>query len=270
MSAYNTLKAFYDGIKPILDIGILTFIFYYAYQMLVKTKAMQILTAGIVIAVSFGLAAFLNLPVLLWILRFFAPGLAICFAIVFQPEIRNVFLKLGQKNFINRIGNTSKTKLDDITKVITAAELLSQMKKGMLIVFPRTTKIDDIIDSGTRINADLSPALLLTIFKFETELHDAACIVRGGKLIAAGCFLPLSQNYDIKKTFGTRHRAALGLSEQTDAVVLVVSEETGAISLAYDGKLEYDLKSAQITKILTKLLNITSENKTVEVKDAEN
>ncbi len=260
MNALDSLEKLYEFIRPVLDIGILSYILYMAYQIIVKTKAVQIITASMFIGFAYGFAALFNLPVLLWLLRLFAPGLAVCFAIVFQPELRKIFLKLGQNNFLTKIGDRAGS-TSSIDSVISAAEILSQMKKGMLVVFPRRTKIKEIIETGTMLNADLSPALLLTIFKFETELHDAACIVQGGKLIAAGCFLPLSDNYDIRKTFGTRHRAALGMSEQTDAVVLIVSEETGAISLAYDSKLEYDLKPSQVDIMLKKLLNIQQENK---------
>jgi len=134
----------------------------------------------------------------------------------------------------------------------------------MLAVFVRHTKMDDIMDTGTRINADLSSSLLVTIFGHDTPLHDGACFIQAGKVVSAGCFLPLSEQYDIKKTFGTRHRAALGLSEQTDAVVMVVSEESGAISLAYDSKLHYDLKTDQLTKILENLLELTPDQYTIE------
>jgi diadenylate cyclase len=120
------------------------------------------------------------------------------------------------------------------------------------------------MQTGTKLNADLSSSLLMTIFGKDTSLHDGACFIQSGKLLAAGCFLPTSENYTIKKTFGTRHRAALGLSEVSDAVVLVVSEETGALSLAYDSKLNYDLSTSEIRKILENLLDITPEEKILE------
>jgi diadenylate cyclase len=126
----------------------------------------------------------------------------------------------------------------------------------MLAVFIRRNGLKDIAETGTRLNADLSSSLLVTIFGHDTPLHDGAAIIQGGRVIAAGCFLPLSEQQDIRKTFGTRHRAALGLSEETDAVVMIVSEETGAISLAYDSKLYYDLSSAEITRQLEDLLEL--------------
>ena len=142
--------------------------------------------------------------------------------------------------------------------------MLSNQKRGMLVAFARKNELKDIMDTGVRLNADLSSSLLVTIFGHDTPLHDGACIIQGGKVLAAGCFLPLSEQYDIKKTFGTRHRAALGLSEETDSIVLVVSEETGAISLAFDSKLHYDLKMDQLTKILETQLELTPDSYTEE------
>lgn len=261
MNAFDNLLKGYEFIRPLIDIGIMAFILYKAYEIIVKTNALQIIKAAIVVAMAYAVALFFNLSMLLWVLQKLGVGLVICFAIVFQPELRKVFLKLGQTEWFT-FGNRSKHTYVDT--VILAAEMLSKMKRGMLVVFTRHTKLDDIIETGTRLNSDLSSALLVTIFGHDTPLHDAACIVQNGKILAAGCFLPLSEQYDIKKTFGTRHRAALGLSESTDAVVLVVSEETGAISLAYEGQLHYDLNHIQITKQLEKLLDMTAAQKTIE------
>jgi diadenylate cyclase len=147
---------------------------------------------------------------------------------------------------------------------LIAAEILSKQKRGMLVVFMRHTKLDNIMETGTRVNADLSSNLLVTIFGHDTPFHDGACVIQGGKLLAAGCFLPLSEQYDIKKTFGTRHRAALGQSETSDAVVLVVSEENGAISLAYNSQLHYDLSMEQVTQILETQLDITPDEQKIE------
>ncbi|MBO5100804.1 MAG: diadenylate cyclase CdaA [Treponema sp.] len=261
MSAFENLSKLYDVIRPVLDVGIMTFIIYKAYEIIIKTNAVQIIKAAVVVVMAYAVALVLDLSMLLWVLNKIAFGLIVCFAIVFQPELRKVFLKIGQSEWF-AFGNRSKHTYVDT--VIIAAEMLSKMKRGMLVVFMRHTKLDDIIETGTRINADLSSALLVTIFGHDTPLHDAACVVQSGKILSAGCFLPLSEQYDIKKTFGTRHRAALGLSEVSDAVVLVVSEESGAISLAYDSKLYYDLKTSQITKILEKLLEVTPDQKNIE------
>ena len=261
MNAFDNLIRLYDFVRPMLDVAVMAFLLYKAYQIIVKTNGMQIIRAGIILALSYAAARIFRLSMLLWLLQSLALGLVICFAIVFQPELRKMFLKLGQSEWLS-FGKRSRHSYVD--SVIIAAEMLSKQRRGMLAAFIRHTKMDDLMDTGTRINADLSSPLLVTIFGHDTPLHDGACFIQAGKVVAAGCFLPLSEQYDIKKTFGTRHRAALGLSEQTDAVVLVVSEESGAISLAYDGHLHYDLKTDQLTKVLENLLDLTPDQYTIE------
>lgn len=260
MTASQQLFKLYSYISPVIEVLIISYILYKAYWLIIKTNGIQIFRSAIIIGVLYGGAYVLRLETLFWLLKSIAPGLLVAYVIVFHPELRKMFLRLGQEWFT--FGNRSKH--THVDAVLIAADQLSKMKRGMLAVFVRHTKLDDLIETGTRLDANLTSALLFTIFSHDTPLHDAACVIQGGKIIAAGCFLPLSEQYDIKKTFGTRHRAALGLSEQTDAVVLVVSEETGAISLAYDSKLHYDLSISELTKTLEELLEITSESKNIE------
>ena len=261
MNQFETLIKIYDFIRPVLDIGIITFLLYKAYQLITKTNAIQLIRAAVVVVLSYAVAVILQLRTLLWIFSVIAPGLMMAFAIVFQPELRKVFLKLGQAEWFT-FG--SRAKHSYVDSVLIAAEMLSKQKRGMLAVFMRRTKLDNILSTGTRLNADLSSSLLVTIFGHNTPLHDGACFIQGGKILAAGCFLPVSEQYDIKNTFGTRHRAALGLCEVSDCVVLVVSEETGAYSLAYDSKLHYDLTMDQVTRILERQLDITPDQQIIE------
>ena len=261
MNQFETLIKIYDFIRPVLDIGIITFLLYKAYQLITKTNAIQLIRAAVVVVLSYAVAVILQLRTLLWIFSVIAPGLMMAFAIVFQPELRKVFLKLGQAEWFT-FG--SRAKHSYVDSVLIAAEMLSKQKRGMLAVFMRRTKLDNILSTGTRLNADLSSSLLVTIFGHNTPLHDGACFIQGGKILAAGCFLPVSEQYDIKKTFGTRHRAALGLCEVSDSVVLVVREETGAYSLAYDSKLHYDLTMDQVTRILERQLDITPDQQIIE------
>ncbi|MCI5607662.1 MAG: diadenylate cyclase CdaA [Treponema sp.] len=261
MVGIDKLLYIYNIIRPFLDIAVLTFLLYKVYDFISLTNSLQIITAVVIVALAYGIAVLLNLDTLLWILDILAPGLVVAFAVIFQPEIRKLFLKIGQTGWFS-FGSRSKHTYVDA--VLIAAEMLSSQKRGMLAVFTRHSKLDDIVKTGTKLNADLSSSLLLTIFGKDTTLHDGACVIQGGKLISAGCFLPISENYSIKKTFGTRHRAALGLTETSDAVVLVVSEETGALSLAYDSKLNYDLSTSEVRKILENLLDITPDAKTME------
>lgn len=254
-------SAFYSFLEPAIDIIMMTAILYAGYQFLVRTSAMQIVRAVFVILAVYIVSYVLNLGAMMWILGKLTPVLALALVVVFQPEIRKLVLRLGQMNLSFFSKRTRHTYAD---AVVIAAQELSRRKKGMLVVFERGTRLDDIEAKGTRLNADISSALLVTIFSFETPLHDAACLVRDGKIVAAGCFLPLTDRTDIKKTFGTRHRAALGMSEQSDAVVLIVSEETGAMSLAYESKFEYDLTAEQLISTLNKLLDVTEKNRTIE------
>lgn len=261
MLAAERLWTVYNAVRPFLDIAILAFVLYKAYQIIISTNSIQILRGIVIIGVAYMTARILHLETLLWILSSLAPGFFVVFAVVFQPEIRKMFLRLGQKEWFS-FGNRSRHSYVD--SVLIAAEILSKQRRGMLAVFVRHTKLDDIVKTGTRINADLSSSLLVTIFGHDTPLHDGACIIQGGKVLAAGCFLPLSEQYDIKKTFGTRHRASLGLAETTDAVVLVVSEETGAISLSYDSRLHYNLSMKELTETLVYLLDVTSDQYKLE------
>jgi len=261
LKSFEGFFTVYNYLRPVLDIGVLTFILYETYRMLVKSNSIQIIKAAIIVALAYASAVFLHLETLLWIFKIIMPLFLVGFAIVFQPEMRKFFLRIGQNQWF-AFGSRSKHSYVD--SVLIAADMLSKQKRGMLAVFLRHTKLDDIMQTGTKLNADLSSSLLVTIFGMDTPLHDGACFIQGGKLLAAGCFLPLSEQYDIKKTFGTRHRAALGLSEVSDAVVLVVSEETGALSLAYDSHLHYDLSVKEITKVLENLLEITPDAYNVE------
>ncbi|MCR5290820.1 MAG: diadenylate cyclase CdaA [Treponema sp.] len=262
MNVVNSLIDIYlHCIAPVLDIVFMAYLLYKAYGVIIKTNSVQIIRAAIIVAIAYVAAVLLQLKALHWVLNFIAPGLLIGFAIVFQPELRKIFLKIGQQEWFS-FGNRSKHTYVDA--VLIAADQLSSLRRGMLVVFSRHTKLNDIIDTGTKLNADLSSSLLMTIFAFNTTLHDGACVIQNGKIVAAGCFLPLSEQYDIRKTFGTRHRAALGICEVTDAVVLVVSEESGAISLAYDSRLHYDLSMQELTKSLENLLDLTPASYTLE------
>jgi diadenylate cyclase len=249
---FQRLSLIYSAIRPVLDIAILAFLLYKAYDLLVKTQAAQLVKGAGFLMLIYAVAFVLQLDTILWALNFLAPGLFIAVAIVFQPELRKIIMRLGQGQLFRP---DNKPRLGQLEPVITAAEILSEQRRGMLIVFPRRTGIKGIIETGTRLNADISSSLIVAIFQFDGPLHDGAMVIQGGRVVAAGCFLPLSEQQDIRKSFGTRHRAALGMTEQSDAVVLVVSEETGAISLAYDSKLYYDLSFQEVQGKLRELLD---------------
>ena len=252
MSWFQRILEIYDFIRPVLDVTILAFILYKGYELLEKTQALPLVKGAGFLALVYGIAYLFNLTTLRWVLSVAAPGLIIAIAIVFQPELRKIFMRLGQAEFFRPNITVHIGKLD---AVVTAAELLSEQRRGMLVVFPRKINLKNIMDTGTRINAEISSSLIVAIFQFDGPLHDGSLVIQNGKIISAGCFLPLSERQDIRKNFGTRHRASLGMAEQSDAVVLVVSEETGAISLAYDAKLYYDLSPIEVTRKLKELLD---------------
>jgi len=259
MELFQRLYLIYEYIRPVLDVALLAFLLYKAYELLEKTQALPLVKGAAFLALVYGIAFLLNLTTLRWVLTMMAPGLFIAIAIVFQPELRKIFMRLGQTQFFRPNTTVQIGKLD---AVITAAEILSRRGRGMLVVFPRKINIKDIIETGTKLNAEISSSLILSIFEYDGPLHDGAMIIQNGKIAAASCFLPLSERQDIRKSFGTRHRASLGMAEQSDAVVLIVSEESSAISLAYDAKLYYDLTAAEVTRKLTELLRSQSGQKT--------
>ncbi|MBE6361500.1 MAG: TIGR00159 family protein, partial [Treponema bryantii] len=249
MNVFDKLLYIYDYIRPLLDIGILAFIFFKVYEFISKTNSMQIIKALVVIGVFYVVAVLLKLSTLLWLINIIVPGLVIAIVVIFQPEIRKLFLRLGQSNwskFGSRLENTS------IEEILEAAEWLAKEKRGMLVVFERQSQLETstLVRLDTILNADISKELLQTIFATDTPLHDGACLVKDGKLVAANCYInSLSEDYSIKQSFGTRHRAALGLCEASDAVALIVSEETGRLSLAYGGELHYNLTLDEVKMI---------------------
>ncbi len=264
MEIFRSISHFYLlYVKTFVEIMVISFLLYQVYKILEK-QIMSLIRGGLSILIIYTIAYIFRLTTLLWIIHAIAPGFIIAIAIVFQPEMRKIFLKIGQNNWFSFGKKAFNGQLDS---VLTAAELLSEEKRGMLVIFLRNNNLQDIIETGTILNADLTASLLVTIFKFDTPLHDGATIVRNDKIISAGCFLPLSEQQDIKKSFGTRHRASLGITEQSDAVVLVVSEETGALSLAYDSNLYYDLSRKEIIERLERLLNIKALTGAIEVEE---
>ncbi|MDR3303509.1 MAG: diadenylate cyclase CdaA [Treponema sp.] len=252
MEWFQRFLTFYQGIiSPALDVVILAFLVYKLYELLLKTQTVQMIRGAFFLAIVYGVAFFLKLNTLQWILQALAPSLLIVVAIIFQPELRKLMLRLGQTELFQP---DRKPQLPHLEAVVAAAVRLSEERRGMLVVFPRKVSLRDIAETGTKLNADISSALIIAVFEFDGPLHDGAMLIQYGRIAAAGCFLPLSEQQNIKKSFGTRHRASLGMSEQSDAVVLVVSEETGAISLAFDGKLYYDLTPVEITQKLMELI----------------
>ncbi len=219
------------------DICLVTLCIYSVLLTIQKTRAVQIIQGVGVILLLLLVAHAGRLQTLSYILNWFLVSLAVILPIIFQPELRRALMRLGQQGVLPS-SSSSKIDKEQLAKLIEgvayAAEQLSTLRHGALIVFERETGLEEFVESADLIDGFLSSKLLIALFHPKTPLHDGAVVVRGGRLMVAGCYLPLSsQNVDSK--FGTRHRAALGVSEQSDCVVLVVSEETGEIRLAHDG-----------------------------------
>ncbi len=238
-------------VLAIIDILFLSVIIYLMYRILVKTRATSLLMVIVALGGVYFVATLLKLSTVLWLIKELSIVLVIVISIVYQPELRKIFTRLVRGGFFKRTNSSFAGHIDGI---LDACQLLSQNRRGALFVFERKVSLKEIVDSGTRLNGEISTNLLVTIFQFDTALHDGAVVIQNGRVSAAGCFLPLSEQAQIKKTFGTRHRAALGASESSDAIVLVVSEETGSLSLAYESQLYYDLSLDEVKRTLLEYL----------------
>ncbi len=244
-----------EYLRMFAEIAILTFVIYRLYAAIAETKATQLLGICLGLALIYGVSFVLKLDVILELMHLLFVPILMMFVVFYHTELRRAFSSTSsftRKRFF-RMGSLSTG--DQIDSILNACTVLVEKKRGALIVFPRHTDIKDVVNSGTKLNADLSTTLLLTIFDHDTPLHDGACIVQGGKITYAACYLPNSQQTGLRNSFGTRHKAALGLSENSDAVVLVVSEESGAISLAYNANIYYDLDTEIIKNTLLILLS---------------
>jgi len=246
-----------DYVLPALDILLLAFLIYRTYRILVQTRAVQLIKGALFMGLVYLAAFLLRLATLRWVLNLLVPGLVIGMAIIFQPELRRIFTHLGQGTWLRF---HSRVRTRHVEAVLNAAEVLAAKRYGALIVFTRNIGLNTIVETGTRLNAELSSSLLLTLFAPGTPLHDGAVVIHEDRVVAAGCFLPLSEQPDIRRSFGTRHRAALGLAEETDALILVVSEESGSLSLAHDANLLYDLSLEEMSRRLKRLLELPAED----------
>jgi len=252
MAWLQQLSAAYDFLRPVLEVALLAFLLYKGYALLARTQAIQLIKGAGFLAAVWGVSYALRLSTLQWALGFLAPGLVVAVAIVFQPELRKIFMHLGQTEFFRPNAKPTTGQQD---AVLTAAEILSRKRRGMIAVFPRRANLKHVVETGTRLNAEISSSLIVALFEHDGPLHDGAVVIQNGRILAAGCFLPLSEQRDIRESFGARHRASLGMSEQSDSVTLVVSEETGSISIACDSRLYYDLQLAEAGRKLGELLD---------------
>lgn len=237
----------------ILDIVIVIFLIYCFIRIVKGSRAWQLIKGIALLIIATWLSALLNLKILNSILTGIMNWGVIAIIVIFQPELRRALEQLGTNKLTKFFGLDSdlatKTK-EDIYKIVIAAKELSNTKTGALIVIERDINIQDIIATGVPMGSEVSPQLLVNIFVPKTPLHDGAVVISNNKIAAAACVLPLADNADIAKELGTRHRAAIGISKESDSIVVVVSEETGKISVAKDGTLIADVREDALKKIL--------------------
>ena len=241
----------WDYIVTFLDIGIVAFVIYKLLFIMRNTRAIPLIGGIMVLLLVAVVSNWLELATIQWLLSQIWGVFFVMLVIVFQPEIRRALEHLGLKTFFSRSGFSGDMDIDDFeNQIVKACINGSKTKTGMLLVLERSVGLKEYIDNGISLDAKVSTQMRNNIFVPNTPLHDGAAIIRGDRIVAAACFLPLTDNPYVSNELGTRHRAALGLSEVSDAVVLVVSEETGRISAAKGGKLIKSLDQSSLRKLL--------------------
>ena len=240
-------------ILDILDIALMSLVLYRLLLIVKGTKAAQMLTGlGILLLASLA-SRYLELFTIDWLVQSFWAQIVIAIIVLFQPEIRRALAHMGEAQFLNF---ASAEELKSLEEIVRASISLANRKIGALIVIERDTSLKDFVEIGTSLDARVSKELLLSIFHPSSPIHDGAVIIKGNRIAAAGCFLPITLSSDLNKSLGTRHRAGIGLTEETDAVAIIISEETGLISFALGGKIEERIDMGTLRDMLTDIFTI--------------
>lgn len=260
------MKEFFENafsviaVTDVIDILIVAFVIYKVLGLIRQTRAEQLLKGVLLLVIATFLSDLLNLHALNWLLKSIVAMGAVALLVVFQPELRRALEYMGRSKFVRApLGQLDKEKGKHITsQIVKAVESFSKDRVGALIIFEKETSLTDIIETGTVVDAEISEQLLGNIFYEGSPLHDGAVIIRNGRICAAGCVLPLTKNNNISKELGTRHRAGIGITENSDALTIIVSEETGIISMANDGQLSrfLDIKTVEKTLLNMYLSNV--------------
>jgi diadenylate cyclase len=253
------------GIWPAIDILIIAFIIYHTLLLIRGTRAAQMLTGILIVVATFLVSSIVPLTTLNWVMNKFYSSFIIIIIILFQDDIRHVLSRMGKKSFIPGSDTLSSSQIfDEITR---AAAALATKRIGALIVIERNILLSRYVEVGTLLDARVSKELLLSIFHPSSPIHDGAAIIQRGRISAAGCFLPLTRDENLDPNWGTRHRAAIGISQETDALVVLVSEEGASISLVVDGRVSRKMDPKDLRKSLTDLL--TEEKQPDELQEAQ-
>ena len=267
---YNLKDNPFELVTLIIDVAIVLFLCYYFLKIVKGSRAWQLIKGIALLLIVTWASGFFNLKILNTILTAIMNIGLVAVIVIFQPELRRALEQLGTNKFTRFFGIdkdiATKTK-EDIYKVVIATQELAKNKTGALIVLERDINIQDIIATGVPMNAEVSPQLLVNIFEPKPPLHDGAVVISNNKIAAAACVLPLADDADIAKELGTRHRAAIGISKESDSIVVVVSEETGKISVAKDGTLIADVREDALKKIL--ISNIVTKRFAIDKKQTK-
>lgn len=259
----DSIQNFFELIrfKDIVDVALVAIMFYYVIKIIKGTRAEQLFKGILVILILTKISDLLRLYTIKWIFSNIMNFGFIAILIVFQPELRRGLEFLGRTSSIRKaLSNRESDTPSQVTEIVDAVASLSRQKIGALIIFERKTGLDDIADTGTRLDSYISSSLLINIFIPNTPLHDGAVIVKGDRIKAAACFLPLSDSNNISKELGTRHRAGIGVTERSDSLALIVSEENGSISIAENGEISRYLDIETLENILTSLYSNSMED----------
>jgi diadenylate cyclase len=252
--------------QDILDILLVAVVLYWLLLLMKGTRAAKILIGLILLFIAFLLSGYVGLYTMDWLIQSFWAQIVLVLVILFQPEIRRALAQMGEASFLP--SRASAEELKSLEEIVRASVALSNRKIGGLIVIEREISLKDFIELGSQLDAKVSHELLLSIFHPTSPIHDGAIIIRGNRVVAAGCFLPLSLSTALSKTVGTRHRAGIGLSEETDAVVIIVSEETGSISTVVGGKLEKNVDMGTLRDFLTDIFTSPKKKKNEKKRSA--
>lgn len=260
MNYFNDLS-WSNGIKDVIDIAVVSYIIYKLILLVRGTRAVQLLKGILVLVATWALSTWLNLGTLKWLMNQMFTFGVVSVLIIFQPELRRALEQLGRGKLFGRSTGLERDQINErISEIIKAVNFMAKRNIGALIVFERESGLNEYIESGIGMESRISSELIVNIFTPNTPLHDGAVIVRGNQIMAAACYLPLSENPFISKELGTRHRAAIGVSEVCDAVSVVVSEETGQVSLCLNGMIVRDIKEESlISKLFEELMPTSAQ-----------
>jgi len=253
------VRSVWDVLRTVLDISLVAYIIYKLFSLIRGTRAVPLINGVITLVVALQVAEALRLYTIQFILENVFIAASVALPIIFQPELRRALEHLGRGRLLktslrlDEVGDEARTRMID--QVVRAAEILGRNKTGALIVIERETGLNEYIDSGIKLDALVSAELLVNIFVEKTPLHDGAAIIQNNRVAAAACWLPLAESTVLSHDLGTRHRSGVGITEQTDCVVVIVSEETGIISVAYQGGLTRNLDEKSLREILLKLMD---------------